>query len=133
MTGHDPIRVTGLDHIVLRVADMERSVAWYRDELGLEPVRLDEWRAGRAPFVSMRVDEGTIIDLQQGDITGINMDHLALVVEGAHLTDLTDLAASGRFGEVGPPRRLFGARGTGSGIYLRDPDGHTVELRSYDA
>ncbi|TVR28403.1 MAG: VOC family virulence protein [Ilumatobacter sp.] len=127
------MRVTGLDHIVLRVADMERSVAWYRDELGLEPVRLDEWRAGRAPFVSMRVDEGTIIDLQQGDITGINMDHLALVVEGADLTDLTDLAASGRFGEVGPPRRLFGARGTGSGIYLRDPDGHTVELRSYDA
>jgi catechol 2,3-dioxygenase-like lactoylglutathione lyase family enzyme len=124
-----PIRVTGLDHIVLRVADMERSVAWYRDELGLEPVRLDEWRAGSAPFVSMRVDDGTLIDLQQGDITGTNMDHVALVVEDA---DLAAIATSGRFGEVGAPLRLFGARGTGSGIYLRDPDGHTVELRSYD-
>jgi catechol 2,3-dioxygenase-like lactoylglutathione lyase family enzyme len=129
VTERSEIHVTGLDHIVLRVADMERSVAWYRDELGLVTIRLDEWRAGTAPFVSMRLDEGTIIDLQQGDITGINMDHVALVVEG---TDLAALAASGRFGQVGPPLRLFGARGVGTGIYLRDPDGHTVELRSYE-
>lgn len=123
------VNVTGFDHLVLCVADAERSVAWYRDELGLEPLRLDEWRAGEAPFVSLRIDAGTIIDLLQREPTGTNVDHLALVVDDI---DLAALAGSGRFGDVAPPRQLFGARGTGLGIYVHDPDGHTVELRTYD-
>ena len=122
------MHVRELDHVVLRVTDMERSVAWYRDLLGLEVVRLDEWRAGRAPFVSVRITDDTIIDLQIGVTDGTNVDHLALVVEDA---DLAELASSGRFGEVAPPRSLFGARGQGQGIYVRDPDGHGIELRTY--
>lgn len=121
------VRITAVDHIVLRVADMERSVSFY-EGLGLASVRLDEWRRGAAPFVSMRVAADTIIDLQLGDVTGVNMDHVALVV---HDVDLAELAASGRFGAVGPPRELFGARGVGLGIYIKDPDGHTIELRTY--
>ena len=124
------MRITGLDHIVLKVSDMERSVAWYADVLGLDTVRLEEWRRGEAPFVSMRVDASTVIDLQLGDVTGINMDHFAMVVDDV---DLVELAASGRMGIVPAPRQLFGARGVGLGIYVRDPDGHTVELRTYPA
>ncbi|MBI4933398.1 MAG: VOC family protein [Actinobacteria bacterium] len=123
------MRVTALDHLVLRVVDMERSVAFY-ESLGLAAVRLEEWRRGEAPFVSMRVDEHTIIDLQVAPITGVNIDHFALVVDDV---DLAELAASGRFGEVHPPMNLFGARGVGQGIYMKDPDGHTVELRTYPA
>lgn len=123
------MHVTHLDHLVLRVADMERSVAFY-EGLGLAAVRLEEWRRGTAPFVSMRVDDHTIIDLQIGEITGVNVDHFALVVDDV---DLAELAASGLFGDVQPPRDLFGARGVGQGIYVKDPDGHTVELRSYPA
>ena len=123
------MRITGLDHIVLRVQDMERSVAWYQEVLGLEPVRLEEWQRGEVPFVSMRLTPTTIIDLQLGEITGVNMDHLALRV---HDVDLAALVASGRFGpDVRPPRTLFGAQGSGEGIYVKDPDGHTVELRVY--
>ena len=55
--------VRGLDHIVLNVADAERSMRWYCDRLGLESVRYEEWKTGEAPFVSVRIDEGTIIDL----------------------------------------------------------------------
>ena len=40
------MKITELDHIVLRVTDMERSVRWYTELLGLEPVRLQEWRDG---------------------------------------------------------------------------------------
>eukprot|EP01041_Mallomonas_annulata_P019323 gene19322-biopygen12402 len=53
------MRVLELDHVVFRVADMERSVQWYRDLLGLEVVRLEEWRRGEAPFVSVRVTADT--------------------------------------------------------------------------
>jgi catechol 2,3-dioxygenase-like lactoylglutathione lyase family enzyme len=125
----DNMRVTALDHVVLRVTDMERSVAFY-ESLGLATVRLDEWRRGEAPFVSMRVDANTIIDLQSGELTGTNVDHIALVVADV---DLAELVSSGRFGDVRPPRELFGARGLGQGIYVTDPDGHTVELRTYPA
>ncbi len=122
------MRILELDHVVFRVTDMERSVQWYRDLLGLEVVRLDEWRQGAAPFVSVRITPDTIIDLQVGIVDGTNVDHIALVVDDV---DLAALAASGRFGEVAPPRPLFGARGMGLGIYIRDPDGHGIELRTY--
>jgi len=123
------VKAVGLDHVVLNVADVERSIAWYRDELGLEPVRLDEWRRGEVVFPSLRLDADTIIDLLQSDRTGQNVDHVCLVIEP---TDLDALAESGRFDVVGGPARLLGARGEGVGLYVRDPDGNVVELRHYE-
>ena len=124
-----PVRVTALDHVVLNVADARRSLAWYRDLLGLEVLRFDAWERGEALFVSLRVDEGTIIDLLERERTGVNSDHLCLVVERC---DLDGLAASGRFDVLGGPAELYGARGIGLGLYVRDPDGNVVELRWYD-
>jgi catechol 2,3-dioxygenase-like lactoylglutathione lyase family enzyme len=118
------MRVTGLDHIVLITPDAERLIAWYVDVLGLEPLRLEQWRAGEVPFASLRVSDTAIIDVQAGDRTGTNVDHMALVVDA----DLDALAAEHG---VPAPRSLFGARGQGTGIYLRDPDGNGVELRTY--
>jgi catechol 2,3-dioxygenase-like lactoylglutathione lyase family enzyme len=122
------LRATGLDHIVLNVADVERSLSWYMEHLGLEGVRVEEWRRGEVPFPSLRLDATTIIDLLQGERTGQNVDHVCLVVEPV---DLDALAASGRFDVVGGPSRLFGARGEGVGLYVRDPDGNVIELRHY--
>jgi catechol 2,3-dioxygenase-like lactoylglutathione lyase family enzyme len=123
-------QVVGMDHVVLCVADAERSLAWYRDHLGLETLRVEEWRRGEAPFVSLRVDATTIIDLLEREPTGVNADHVALVVDEE---DLEALARSGRFDVVAGPARLFGAQGEGTGLYVRDPDGHTIELRHYGA
>ncbi|MDH4143991.1 MAG: VOC family protein [Acidimicrobiia bacterium] len=123
------VPVRGLDHIVLNVADGERSAAWYAEMFGLEVLRLDEWRRGEVPFVSVRVDATTIIDLVERDRSGVNCDHLCLLVDDD--VDLDELASSGRFDALGPPRRLFGAQGYGQGFYVRDPDGNVVELRHY--
>jgi catechol 2,3-dioxygenase-like lactoylglutathione lyase family enzyme len=122
------IKAVGLDHIVINVADVERSLAWYREELGLEGLRVDEWRRGEVPFPSLRVDDTTIIDLLEIDRTGQNVDHLCLVVEP---TDLEALKESGRFDVLSGPARRFGAQGDGLSIYVRDPDGNMVELRHY--
>ena len=73
------IRANGIDHVVLRVADARRSLAWYRDHLGLEPVRLDEWERGEVLFVSVRANPGFIIDLLESERDGTNVDHLCLV------------------------------------------------------
>jgi catechol 2,3-dioxygenase-like lactoylglutathione lyase family enzyme len=122
------VKATGVDHYVLNVSDARASVAWYRDHLGLEPVRLEEWEAGEALFVSMRINEGTIIDLLEAERDGSNVDHVCLVVEAV---DLDAVAASGEFDVVAGPSELFGARGLGTGLYVRDPDGNVVELRDY--
>jgi catechol 2,3-dioxygenase-like lactoylglutathione lyase family enzyme len=122
------MRVTGIDHVVFNVSDVERAVAWWRDLLGLEPVRLEEWRRGEVPFASVRISPSTILDLFARERSGENVDHVALHVED---TDLDEIAASGRFDVVRGPLELFGARGQGRGLYVRDPDGNVVELRTY--
>lgn len=123
------LRVTGLDHIVLNVADAEKSLAFYRYELGLEGVRVEEWRTGDVPFPSVRLDESTIIDLFELPRTGENLNHFCLVVEPM---DFEQIKASGRFDVIDGPGKRFGARGDGTSLYVRDPDGNTVELRYYD-
>jgi catechol 2,3-dioxygenase-like lactoylglutathione lyase family enzyme len=122
------LRVTGLDHVVLNVADVERSLAFYCDDLGLSPERVEEWRGGEVLFPSVRVDASTIIDLLATPRTGENADHLCLVVEPV---DLEAVKVSGRFEVVDGPATRFGARGDGTSLYVKDPDGNTVELRHY--
>jgi catechol 2,3-dioxygenase-like lactoylglutathione lyase family enzyme len=113
---------------VITTPDVERALDFYVGVLGLAPLRVDEWRRGEVLFPSARVDESTIIDFLAGDRTGENVNHLALTIEPA---DLDALAESGLFSVVGGPADLFGAQGQGRGIYGRDPDGNTVELRHY--
>lgn len=129
------MRVTAFDHLVLNVSDVERSLAFYTGPLGLEPVRADEWRAGEAPFPSVRVSPTTIIDLvareRGGDGGGggeSNVDHICLVVDPV---DWQEIAASGTFTIVDGPGPRFGARGIAESIYVLDPDGNTIELRWY--
>jgi catechol 2,3-dioxygenase-like lactoylglutathione lyase family enzyme len=121
--------VLALDHLVLVVSDVERTLAWYGRHAGLPAERVDEWRAGEAPFPSLRVDEATIIDLVPGaDAAGGrgHLDHVCFVVDRA---DLDALAAELEVVDRGP---RSGARGIGDSIYVRDPDDLLVEFRTYD-
>ncbi len=118
----------GLDHIVLRCHDVANTLDWYRRHFGLADVRVDEWREGAAPFPSLRVDGGTIIDLVALEPDGSgHLEHVCFVVNEARMaalraaTDLTIVDEGDR----------FGARGTGRSIYVVDPDGLTVEARTY--
>lgn len=126
------VRVTGLDHIVLSVSDVEKTLAWYCDILGLEPMQVDEWRAGTAFFPSARINATTIIDFipshgapparGNGDVSAKNLDHFCLVVEP---TDFEGLDI------VEGPVPRSGAQGMATSVYVHDPDGNLVELRYY--
>jgi len=122
------VRVIGFDHIVINVSDVERSLAWYCDVLGLEPERADEWRRGEVPFPSARVNEHTVIDLFATERSGQNTDHFCMVVEP---TDLQAVVDAGRLEVLVGPVPRWGAQGMAMSIYVRDPDGNTVELRHY--
>ena len=122
------VAVTGFDHLVLRCRDIETTLSWYQENLGLAPVRVDEWRAGKVFFPSLRIDSDTIVDLLPGDAHDGRLDHICIVVEPL---DFDALVASGRFEVLDGPDQRYGARGNGTSLYVRDPDGLTVELRYY--
>lgn len=125
------MQATGIDHVVVVCTDVEATLGWWQRELGLEPLRLDEWRAGTAPFPSLRVNEASIVDFVAGTRSGVNVAHVALTVDvGA--AELAALADQRAWNVVTPlDHHLYGARGVGAGIYIRDPEGNVVELRTY--
>ena len=128
-TAVSAVRVTGFDHLVLTVADVERALDFYCGPLGLEPVRVDEWRAGEVPFPSVRISPDSIIDLVRGEPRGeSNVDHFCLVVAPL---DWAEVIESGVFTVLTGRSGRFGARGSATSIYVRDPDGNSVELRWY--
>ncbi|MFI9625235.1 VOC family protein [Streptomyces sp. NPDC052042] len=122
------MRVKEFDHLVLNVGDVERSLEFYCGLLGLEPMKVDEWRAGTFPFPSVRVSPTVIIDLLERRRSESNVDHFCLVVEPLDWQQVVD---SGVFTVLEGPVSRSGARGTAQSVYVRDPDGNTVELRWY--
>ncbi|HEY3143262.1 MAG TPA: VOC family protein [Acidimicrobiales bacterium] len=122
--------VLALDHIVLVNTDVEQTLAWYVRHAGLSPLNVDEWRAGKAFFPSLRVDEATILDFVPGDPKERgHLDHVCFVVSTADLAALTDDPEL----EIVDQGERSGARGLGQSIYVHDPDGLLVEFRSYPA
>jgi catechol 2,3-dioxygenase-like lactoylglutathione lyase family enzyme len=124
------MRITGLDHVVFICRDVEASLAYYCDVLGLEGYDVDRWRAGDATFPSVRVSADTIIDLLPGEPDGRNVNHVCLVIEP---TDLRALAARKELNVVEGPVQRGGAQGLGWSIYVVDPDLHVLELKQYSA
>lgn len=135
-----PITVTGLDHFVLRVRDLDRSIGFYRDVLGLPIECLEEYRAGTRPFISARVG-GQLIDLvpDPGYDPAAGMHnggfmHLCVRVAGRLERDvLPRVRTLGVEVIEDAPMIRLGATGYGPSIYVRDPDGYVVELKEETA
>jgi glyoxylase I family protein len=128
------IHIREIDHVVIRVADLESITRFYCDVLGcsLEKEQRDigliQLRAGRSLIDLLKV--GAKIDRPDSGTPGEgrNMDHLCLRVEGfdgealkAHLQE-----RGVRIGELGV---RYGADGFGPSLYLFDPEGNMVELK----
>jgi glyoxylase I family protein len=128
------IHIREIDHVVIRVADLDSITRFYCDVLGcsLEKEQRDigliQLRAGRSLIDLLKV--GAKIDRPDSGTPGEgrNMDHLCLRVEGfdgealkAHLQE-----RGVRTGELGV---RYGADGFGPSLYLFDPEGNMVELK----
>jgi catechol 2,3-dioxygenase-like lactoylglutathione lyase family enzyme len=129
------VKITGADHINWRVKDLERSLRFYRDILGLKPFGLEAYNRGERTIISLRVAPTFILHLrpdpefETGSIGGY--DHLALVVED---TETEELARYLREAGVEIEHRqegVVGAQGKGEALYIRDPDGYLIELKLY--
>jgi catechol 2,3-dioxygenase-like lactoylglutathione lyase family enzyme len=135
------INITALDHIVLNVKNIDRSLKFYTEVLGLRGERIDDFRAGKVGFPSVRIDRTTIIDLfpqQDGAASAAadskadgNLNHFCLVVEPEDFAGIVEyLNERGVAVQRGPISR-WGARGQATSVYFLDPDGNEIEIRCY--
>ena len=106
-----------LDHVVMEVRDVERSLEFYTKVLGLTGVRVADFRAGKAPFVSVRINRKTVIDLFPRPLWGNPRLRRRMRRAGVDISRRNP--------------RSFGAQGWGRSIYFHDPDGAVVEVRYY--
>ena len=118
-----------LDHVSLNVSDRTRSIAWYRDVLGLrlmnEPGQ-DDWPTFMGEFgaciglFQARVGSG----VRQPESEGLR--HIAFMVGGKDLgraqAHLTELGVEFRFED----------HGNAHSVYVHDPDGNVIELTTYE-
>ncbi|MSQ19602.1 MAG: VOC family protein [Betaproteobacteria bacterium] len=129
------IRIAGLDHLVLRVRDLERMIGFYVDVLGAAVL----WRRPDIGLVHLSVGSD-LLDLVPVDgelgkkggvapgIEGRNLDHFCFRVEPFDQANIVrHLTEHGV--TIGAIRERFGAEGTGISIYLADPENNMVELK----
>jgi catechol 2,3-dioxygenase-like lactoylglutathione lyase family enzyme len=125
------VRIGGLDHVVLRVGDLNRAISFYQKVLGLQverelqQPRLVQLRAG-ASLIDLV--PASVSPHKAPDKAGRNMDHFCVRVLGFDATALkAHLAKNGV--DPGDVHERYGAEGYGPSIYITDPDGNTVELK----
>jgi len=130
-----PFALRGLDHLVLRVVDLDRMRSFYKEVLGCTDEReqpeigLYQLRAGYAliDLVTIAGKLGAVGGAAPGT-EGRNLDHFALALDGFDDAAIrAHLARHGVAIEQAGPR--YGAEGEGPSIYIRDPEGNIVELK----
>lgn len=130
-----------MDHIVLNIKDEEKMISFYLEVLMLTPDRLEEYRSGKAPFPSVRLNSDTVIDLfpkklwqenNKHDQGSVNLNHFCISLSKESWDSLIERINSKRIDiEKGPVSR-WGAQGTGTSVFFRDPDGNLIEARHYE-
>jgi len=126
-----PISYHGLDHIVLRVSDITRTLDFYTRVLGMhleriiEDLQIYQLRCGRNLVDLQVMPAGTALPVpsQRG------VDHVCLLVQGDFTAIVEHLKHEGVRITFGPVE-LYGATGFGTSVYVLDPDGHTLELKA---
>ena len=129
-----PIKVTELDHIVLNVKEIDRSLEFYASVLGLKIERLEEFRAGKIGFPSVRINNDTIIDLfpaKEAVTRPGNLNHFCVVVEKGDFDGIVEYLNGHGVKILNGPISRWGARGRATSVYFHDPDQNEIEIRCY--
>ena len=129
------IRIREIDHLVLRVVDVDRMLRFYCDVLGCtierreDSIGLIQLRAGRSLVDLVPVDGklGSAGGAPPGK-EGRNLDHFCFRVEPFDEEVIRSELAAHNI-EAGPLASRVGAEGKGPSIYICDPEGNVVELK----
>lgn len=125
-----------LDHLVLRVRDLPRSLAFYQQVLGCTVAR-DRPDLG---LVHLRLGESMLDLIRLDGPLGVrggaglaqdnhNLDHFCLRIDPFDEASLLAFLANHQVEVLGPASLNYGAEGEGWSVYIRDPDGNVIELK----
>lgn len=135
-----PFSVQRIDHLVLRVKDLDESVAFYvsvigctvekrRDDLGLVHLRTG---ASMIDLISVSGRLGSTGG-RAADTEGRNLDHLCLRIEPFDDAAIRAHLSNHGVSPHGDVVQNFGAEGTGPSLYFSDPDGNAIEFKGPSA
>jgi glyoxylase I family protein len=130
------MEVVDIDHVALRVTDIDDALAFYRGTLGMEARDRERFENGETPFVAV-VGGGRQLHLvPTDDEIDVGGEHVCLLVRSSELdtrneaeTLISELRNAGYEVEEGEPHDRYGAYGYDPAVYVRDPDGRRVELK----
>ena len=132
------LTILALDHIVINVADVERSAQWYQKVLGVAREDFDPGQ-GKPQRTSIKFGQQKInlrpvgadpVEWFTGIVPAAGSDDLCFLTDAAPAEVVAHFEACGLRVEEGPVRKQ-GARGPIRSVYCRDPDGNLVEVSSY--
>lgn len=135
-----------LDHVVLWVRDPVAAAGFYEEAVGLEPLRVAEFAAGKVSFPSVRLNDETVFDLAPfslaermtmvpgaAESAGHPVNHVCLSLTGDDFEALRARLEEQAVPVSGYSYDAFGARGAARrSFYFRDPDGNVFEARHYE-
>ena len=133
------VKVNALDHLVINVADVERSANWYATILGME-IRVFDPGPGKTPRTSLmfgnqkinvRPRDADKVEWFTADHETPGSDDLCFLTAATPQQVVAHLKACGVTIEEGPVAKQ-GARGVLRSVYCRDPDGSLIEISSYE-
>ena len=122
--------ISHIDHIVLTVADIERSVAFYARVLGMQAVSFGNGRRA-LQFGQQKINLQTL-GMEPRNHAAVGAGDVCLITDWPTARVLARLAAEGVPVLEGPVMKS-GAQGPIESVYFNDPDGHLIEVSRYPA
>ena len=123
-----PAMISHIDHVVLTVRDIERSVDFYRRVLAMAAETFADGRRA-LHFGNQKINLQTL-GMETRNHAGIGSGDLCLITDWPPEKVIAHLAAEGVAIDEGPVERA-GALGPMTSVYFTDPDGNLIELASY--
>jgi catechol 2,3-dioxygenase-like lactoylglutathione lyase family enzyme len=134
-SGAVPFGIVEIDHVVLRCRDQARALSFYTQLLGcteerrIDAIGLIQLRAGQSmiDLVPLVPTEGSRMEEAR------NVDHICLGVRARDMGEVASYLRARQVEVIGEPATRYGARGMGTSIYIRDPEGNVIELKQTPA
>jgi glyoxylase I family protein len=130
------VDVVDMDHVAIRVSDLESALSFYHDLLGMDVRDRDRYEAGEVPYVAVVAGGRHVHLVPTDEEVDVGGEHLCLLVRSTSVDSrddldelLADLRERGIEVEDGEPYERYGAYGRDWAAYVQDPDGRRVELK----
>ena len=131
-------QLMGIDHVVLRVRDLNPMLEFYQDVLGCELVRSNEKLGLYHLSAGASMIDLIPVDMKLGrkggnapGLEGHNVDHIALKIHPFDENEIRDYLFS-KGVKVSDIGTRFGAEGSGPSVYVEDPEGNSIELKGVE-